>query len=213
MNAFSYFNKKTAEAIDLSVLNKMGDSTRYTPDVSDLERREKQFLFVPDEMMERHEDHARLGVGVAKVAMVITQDHFSLWKRKLAHGLEVIPLKEGYSNAPLSPIRGELFLIRSQQLFKLDSHRTNGIEYKRERVKLILPYTETRLHYGQSGYYEEIVKKLDHSLNAWMYIGIKEFWSDKLDGGYEYAPVTRFHPKNNLFTLPYYYFTNKEYGS
>jgi hypothetical protein len=210
MNAFNFLSKKTVEAVDLSVLNKMGDGTRFTPDVPDLERREKQFLFVPDEMMEHHYDHARLGVGATKVAMALTQDKFSLWKRKLSTGPSVIPLEKGYGS--LSSIRGELFLIRSQQMFKLDTHRQNGVEYKRTRIKLIIPYTETRLHYGQSGYYEEVVKKLDHSLNAWMYVGVDEFWTDKLDGGYEFATVRRFHPKNNLFKEPYYYFTNKEYG-
>lgn len=184
--------------------------TQYTPDVPSLERKVYQFLFVPDETMSVHFDHDRLGSRARKVYDVQTVDKFALWKKKLGPQTSAIPVRVAHRGAPLRSIRGELFLVRSQQLFHLDSHRLNGVQFKRERLKMVLPYTQTHLRFGEFGYFLEEEAMIDNTINAWMYVGVTDYWDPLLDGGYSYSPVRRFTPHNKKLS-EYYFFTLDEY--
>lgn len=212
-------------------LEKLAGMTAFTPDAGALERRMRWYLFVPDEMMSHHYDHARLGANAIKVALAITEDTFTLWKKREENKAIAVPLRIQQGSVPTwkkpeechairAPVRGELFMVNAQTLIKLDTHRENGVRFKRERVKVVRPYTKIQLKKvplvieGQdpvdTWVRDEETGLLSEPLNVWMYVGIKEYWEPRMDNGFEFTTVRRFRPNNPKLDL-YYYFTPEEY--
>lgn len=206
---FNFLTKKTLKDVDLhQLIGNFGRRTTFTPDAAILSRKESHLFFIADEMMEKHYDYARLGAEATNICQVLTQDKFSYWKKNLGKKSFALALENGYTEK--RQIRGELHLLLTEQIFKLDEHRENGVQYDRKRVKLILPYTQTQMKYQQMGFVLEDVPLMDKTINAWMYVGRSEYWDKLLDGGYMFSPVKHFTPHNPLLQQ-YYYFTNREY--
>jgi len=213
MNFFS--SAKKVEKQDLSPLLDFDKDTEYTPDVATLERRTHWLLFVPDQMMSRHHSNVKLGSSV-KMLEALTEDNFSFWKQRRGDFTQAIPLGEAFKTVPFNPIKGEVFLVKSQKFFELDTERRNGVEFERKRIKLKVPYRRVSskdFFIKEKDKYEWALANTPYhegQLNAWMYVGISNYWSPLLDGGYMFTPVKSFIPHNKRLTQ-YYYFTIGEY--
>lgn len=152
----------------------------FTQDTWVLERSEYQLVFIYDQMMSNHrmnyilEGHSKLlGSAFTK------RNNYMLWKKKLGLGTYPIPLREphavsGLMGTPLTArIKGELYRIKSVRIHEaLDSFKTNGVEFRRKRVKLLVPYRYQRGNVGVDA--EEFL----HEVEAWMYEGRKTYWDD-----------------------------------
>lgn len=211
----SFFSRNTKPIVEeIPNFLEYGQHTMYTPDVAVLQRRTDWFLFVPDTMMLKHRDHLKLGCSAFKMLDAISEDKFTFWKKDLGEVIQTIPLTERFGHTPYANIRGEAFLVKPQTLFRLDTERKNGIEFIRKRVKLKIPYRKVlKVQVTDRAMYEWAINNTDYhegQLNAWMYQGNPEYWSDLIDGGYSYTPVKSFTP-NNPRLEPYYYFTIGEY--
>jgi hypothetical protein len=134
-----------------------------------------------------------------------TEENFNYWQQR--DGL-VIPLmatdtRQWQWVPPSLKIKGEIHAVRSHQFRNLDLHKDNLVSFRRERLTFLvpsrplyqlperynengipLPFAEPR----QIGVGRETVGRVD----AYMYIGVHDYWDDLLDGGYNFKPVEHY---------------------
>lgn len=169
-------------------VNWINDSVKYTPDNSKLEQYEFLLLFSPDETQRGYSHYSLIEDSVFE-CHAFTQKFYNYWQQRDG---QLIPLE---ANAPAAVkyfppslrIKGELHAIRPYQFRELDAHKQNGIQYTRQRVKLLVPYRQVII----SDYYDEDGKELPVCLQgkkgvtgpeqiqvvkAWMYVGREEYW-------------------------------------
>jgi len=178
-----------------------------TWDLWKLERSEHQLLFVYDHLQSGHRSNQMLEGFGERVAIAYTSNpRFILWKKKLGQGSFPIPLRNPCTGIPQGRIKGELWKVRSSRYEDLDNFKLNGVEFRRKRTNLIVPYRP------KDNLSEEFVQHCE----AWMYFGRYTYWSDFIDAGYHFKPVTQYTPKyshsDGIRIGNYYSFTQQEYS-
>ena len=184
----------------------------FTPDFLWLERHEWRILFVYDEMMHGRKLYDLIKDESINLGKAFTDDdNFVLWKKKL--GEETFPIAvQGCPLGKQRRIKGEIHAIRPHLFWNvLDKRMLNGIEFRRERVKVLVPY-----HYisdenkGQTIDHNEFI----HRLSTFMYVGNRTYWEPQFDGGYSYSTVKAFNPKvkwvDGHTMNEYYYYSRLE---
>ena len=185
-----------------------GDKVDFTPDRLWLERHEWRLLFVYDEMMHSRRLYHLIGEESINLGKAFTADEgWVMWKKKL--GEETFPIAMQSSLGQQRRVKGEIHAVRPHVFWNLlDRRMMNGIEFRRERVPLIVPY-----HVQERGV------TIDHNefvqpVKAYTYVGVKEYWEPQLDGGYMFSPVQAFKPKVNWVDghvlKSYYYYSRLE---
>lgn len=176
----------------------------FTPDQWRLERYSNQRVFVYDEMMQNHPKEDLIQAHTSLQMVAYTKDKYTLWIKKA--GIETIAfsLDVAFHTLPLAPIRGELHLLSSNQISKLDEYKLNGVQYIRQRMPIVVPQ---RLS-SHPGYTDAVGITRNTTVMAWMYVGKRSFWYDQLDAGMHFAPVKAIESKRGA----YYYFKTEEYG-
>lgn len=224
-------------------LDKAAEHLKYSPDYRALEGFESILLFVCDEMQAGHKceqvlTHSQYDdVAAMHLAPAFTKSDFSFWKKSLGKESYPVPL-EGIKqyvpewkhtnkllkNIPkaqlvdLEPrsIRGELFAVRPYKLLELDKYKENGVVFQRNRIQVDIPYL-----YRVSNAYatSQFVYKCT-SLEAFMYVGVKDYWKDFLDAGFQFNLVSMVKNEMNVSAgytphdfvkFPYYHFNLNEY--
>lgn len=186
-----------------------------TPDVIKLSSRPYWLLFLYDEHMSRHPRNI-VFKDDEKKATAFTEDNFTLFKKKLGQGTFPFALEKRYESSRFSPIKGEVWLVPYDTLFLLDTVKENGVQFQRERRRVLVPYREVRflhnLDYSQENLNSTYVTPEQLiPLNVWMYVGCINYWDHLLDGGYEFGSVGVYHPRLSSILKPYYHFTRMEY--
>lgn len=203
-------------------------ASKYTPDIAKLEEYEYQLIFACDETQIRHVKH-HLIEGGEYICPGFTQSGFNYWQPETPF-LPVVPLKAtstfnitGFP--PNAKIKGQLLAIRPQLFIDLDNYKENGVQFQRERVKLIVPYRMVKwLHdpsvapldmepyaieqgnpYIAEGNVPSMytTKEKVVLIRAWMYIGVPEYW-DKLITNFDYSSVSTFTANNRPWCHKYY---------
>ncbi len=193
----------------------------YTPDLAVLQKYPRNLLFACDGMMTPHKGHDLLNTYATKVGRGFTRNKFDFVVH--ADSGIGIPLTGNRNSSPLR-IKGEIHAVQSDHFKRLDFAYGNGIAFHRSRVGLLV--TERLSQQFPIGK-EEIVKDLPPGsiktmskigmrrytsesrfvtiVQAWMYIAAKDYWMDKLDGGYEYPKADIHEPKEYTPWLDRYY--------
>jgi hypothetical protein len=156
-----------------------------TPDLNQLTQKPYQRVFVCDEMMKPFHRHCHLKEIIAPEL----KDHGPVYAYTrqvfgVAHYVpakSIIPIRRKFANIPLARIKGELYAVESEKIPLLDNLKQNGLQFQRERVRLLLPYRHYREYWGKErDMYERVLQvsplKEDCSISAWMYIGLPEFF-------------------------------------
>lgn len=190
-------------------------NTEFTPDIAALELSQFQLLFVCDDMKHDWDGYSFIKEVSAKAAnRAFTQMNYKFYQRRVElPGGKVettyIPLRSDRTEFELTPvipyvasckISGELHVVESSHFMKLDRLRQNGVQFRRERVKLLVPYREMpredyrdvrgkTLPPALQGKKGALSPERIHIVEAWMYVGIPEYWNDLLDGGFMFSPV------------------------
>lgn len=204
----------------------MLEASKFTPDIAKLEQYEWQLFFAPDELKRDHLMHAKIGSESSFQFPAFTQASYHFWDPPEGWASPV-PLKvEGFTNPlpffpPIAKIKGEVHLIRPQTFhLSLDRYRQNTVEYRRERVRLIVPYRRVvflkdhnldpafgvQEEFSRSEYTGSSVKTTEERtciIRAWMYIGEPAYW-DPLISGYDYGHIETFQSKNRKWLQEYY---------
>jgi len=197
---FNLWKKKKSVFPDADWFEEIERETDFTPDIWRLERYQFQLMFIYGEMMRQHQMHSMVEEFSVPLAKGFTQGKYSLWKKNLGNVSFPIALDVPFSGAPLEAIKGELYAIQTSQYINLDKFKLNGYHFLRQRVPIVIPYREI-------GGYEQSTK-----IQAWMYVGISDYWVEQLDAGYLFSPVRVFKP-SKAWTDKYYYFSIMEYES
>lgn len=192
------------------------NETSNTPDAMVLD----QYAWVPviivDEKMRELPKHEMLGPDAKYVGKVFTdQETFILWKKKLGKETFFIPLRT-HNNSLACRIRGELYFVPPSQIYKLDRLYHNKVFFKRKKIEISLPYSARIKKVTGSG---EFLTQMSfgHALDlqAYIYIGVADFWDNQLDGGFLFGKCERFFPKKttegNYVPAPYYAATIRDF--
>jgi hypothetical protein len=177
----------------------------YTPDSIWLETHQWVFLFLYDELQRSRSKYDMIKEDSVFMYTAFTEERdYVLWKKRLGEESFPIALRgadklftgSGITSRPiwkmpsgdigpatLGRVKGEIHAIRPDRFWKaLDKHYLNGVEFQRERVSVLIPYSVGG---------ERFLKKR----RAHMYVGIKDYWSKQLDGGLLFKTVNIYAPK------------------
>lgn len=183
----------------------------YTPDRLWLERHPFVWLFVYDEMMRGRSLYHLIGEDSVYGGVAFTSPDWTMWKKKLGEESFAISMN-GSSLGKRGRVKGEIHLIRPHVLWNtLDKRMLNGVEFRRERVHVFVPYHLQ--HGGMSIDSNEFVQEL----RVHMYVGIPEVWNNQIDNGYLFSPVARYKPRVNWVDGhvmgEYYFYSRLEYAT
>lgn len=211
-----------------------------TPDLWWLSRRHFQLLFVYGTQMRGHPQHELVMNYGAYAATTYTDGKFSLWKKRLGKESFPIaledstPLPDGHLAAgwkpptwslpPRARVQGELYALETPQMYALDKHYENTLEFKRKRVPLIIPYHKLyRIPYENSDTQKQIAEAIGTDfkdqvvtsescvelVRAWVYIGKSDYWTNQSD--HLFSPGNTFRSRKGWLG-DYYAFTKEEYS-
>lgn len=207
------------EALNTFALNK----TRFTPDIATLELSPYQLLFVCDDLMHAGPRNHFLGKSERK-GRGYTARHYSFY-RKNTDGtpvvMKVAKQPENRFDFSALKIKGEIFQVRSEQFTKIDTLYQNGVQYRRERVKILYPTTPHGMLVNKTtdgkplplalqGPKHFLLPERVDLIECWMYIGTPRYWNDLLDGGFLFEPVRISEPKEpKNWLVKYYHYQNR----
>lgn len=202
-------------------VQRISTAPEFTPDLAVLQQTPRNLLFACDGLMTAHKGNDLLSTYATKVGRGFTRNKFDYHIHEESG--TGIPLTGNKHSNPLR-IKGEIFAVQSDHFKMLDFVYGNGIAFHRSRVGLLVPEKLSKqFPIGE----EEIVKDLPPGsiktmsrigmrrytsdqrqvtiVQSWMYIAAKEYWLDKIDGGYNYPKATIHEPKDYLPWLDRYY--------
>jgi hypothetical protein len=205
----------------------------YTPDIARLQLSTHWNFFIYDEMMRRHSMHNELkdseywGVGYTLF------DNFTMFKQDLGRRSSPIVLVGADVQVPLpgistsrllakipklnkvrrpARIKGELFTVPTDLILELDKYNLNTVQFERVRVDVLVPCRKV-WHNSRAGTFTSEEHK--RVVRAFMYIGVRSYWDNLIDGGFNYKLTSMFTP-NNLWSVQdrdYYYFSSMDVQS
>ena len=203
------------------ILNRVAQiNCEFTPDIAVLEQSQFQLVFVCDDLMMAGRNYPLIADCSAKVARAFTQRPYNFY-RKRTDGSSVVMNPSGKSETGCYKIKGEVHSVLSSEMIRLDNHYQNGVQFKRYRTKLLYPTTPTGtienksedgspLPFTLQGKKRFTLSERVDPIEAWMYIGLRSYWDDLLDGGFAFEPVHLAEPERPRNWLPkYYHWQNK----
>lgn len=200
---------------------------RHTPDAAKLFANKTWRLFVCDGHQSKHEHFPQmlkhgptLFPGYSNYPTVFTMKGFSMFYDHPSK--QVVPLyteNDGSTSDflfPCAKIKGQLHLVTPDLIHSLDIVYQNGVQFRRRRVKLLLPYYQkltgpNRTLNGKplpralQGWRGKTSPERICVVDAYMYVGVQKFWNDKLDGGYDTLQCPIQFPNVEKNWLPRYY--------
>ena len=199
---FNFLRK--ANGVDIKAILEAADAAvEYTPDMWRLNRYEWQRLFVPDEMQRGFYRYPLIQEDSFFRARGFTEESYVMYKKKLGEATYAITLPGPVFNDPIAHIGGQVHYVRPHVFKELDRLKLNGLHFERKRVSILVPFRE-QVTNRTAGH--ERVRRA----NAWMYVGIPDYWVPQLDGGYLFDRVKKFNCKSK-FVSDYYLFSKLEY--
>lgn len=184
-----------------------------TPDMWRLGQYKWQYLFVMGDENERDLAAEASFSAMPEHPTCYTEGKFTLWKKDLGKHSYPIPLPEsyrptGYVRWPVEParIRGELWKIHPEQFILLDSYKQNGIQFRRQRVQVILPAAPVG---WRTRDYPIVGDFTIHGITpAWMYMGLQKHWDDQIGGIFASAQV-ELREQNRKYARQFFQFEGR----
>lgn len=163
----------------------------WTPDQWVLEQYIQQLLFIPNGMQYIMDIPDEDELFIKEVSpSVYTDAHFLAYKRDRGKDLSsalVMPgdykpsghLTNGTPPGP-AKVRGTLHLVWSHKLYLLDKEMQNGVQFSRQRVRIIYPWRY--VSYGKKNPIPNISHHGFKVITGWMYVGVPSYWDDRIGG-------------------------------
>ncbi len=145
----------------------IASNTPDTPDKPELQLFDDHYVFIYDARKWGYNLGHTLESQQLCSTFVRTYDRdFEMYKACNVRGPQAVAMKGLSKTQPgLAHISGELYLVKTEMIYRLDSLYMNGTAYDRKKVKVYLP-TE-----------KDEKKKI---LEAWMYIGNDDYWYSRI---------------------------------
>ena len=152
-----------------------------------------------------------------------TKDAYEVWQTR--DGINSYPVALTSHAAPISfktgtlsaypkpaKLRGRVYLIRSDLMNWLDNAKQNGVQFRRSKIDVIIPYTRIfKDHYDNP-----IVIEDTTAISVWTYLGKHKHWDEKCSPFdmdkcklHDYRPTNK-HSTRLAASLPFYYFNAPE---
>lgn len=202
---------------DPSVFKFAQEETKYTPDIAKLEAYEYQLYFACDETQRGCHKHDLLGEHEDKCPG-FTQKSFNYWDHEAPFLPPVAMEVEGFRNVmpnypDIAKIKGRVLKIRSQAFLKLDEYKEQGVQYRRIKPRILVPYRALVFLKDANLPPPDVEQVLSPSwgltfekmviIRAWMYIGVPEYW-DKMINSFDFKSVQTYEAKNRNWCKTYY---------
>lgn len=200
----------------------MDSNVVHTPDASEIFQYKKMLLFVCDSFKSHHKNFLNtikfgptLMENCTDYPIVFTMQGFNVvYERETGRVVPVFGNKNSY--LPVAKMKGQLHLVTPELLQFLDKVHENGVQYKRRRMKFLLPYRAKLsgpwktldgqpLPRALQGWRQKEFPEKIHIVEAWMYVGRQSFWQDRIDGGFNTVQCPTFFPNREKVWLPKYY--------
>lgn len=190
------------------------ETNKFSPDIPALEQFDDHLLFVCNEWQKRHPKHELIQPNAAFLAIALTvSDKFTMWKKKLGKESFAIPLEEKSRRdglAKRAKIRGEVYLVPTSTILRLDRETKNGVQFQRKKIEVAMAYRELMKDERDSWFVERIA-----TANCWFYQGVKPYWDDHITADL-YSKVKLFQPRrfSDAINSPnlHYAFRPEEYN-
>lgn len=193
---------------------------QYTPDYCRLAQHTSHLFFIHDDMMQLQTNHDMVKEGSLSgfrpLAYGYTTKKMSFIKKEL--GLKSFPVALSLRNTDDLPlymtdeyrIRGEIYAIRPHQIVKLDTHRQNGVQFKRIPVNINVGYRKLLGWYDANGstkYNHHLANEEMLTVSCQMYVGREEYWKDQLLAGFfDFKPIDIIQ-EDRLWLKEYYQYS------
>lgn len=211
-----YFRKD-----EVAIANEWHRQCSFTPDIWKLEQSMYQLIFIPDDMMRgKHNNHLIADAGRDGETPVhpacFTLERFTFWKKDLGVESYGIPLPKEHEptnwlrvRPTPAKIKGQLYAILSPRIKKLDIHRQNGVQFIRKRQMITLPFKYVKYNTASSAEigskFPVISTEYIRSVEAWMYIGIPEYWDNLIGDMFQVRECPKFELDTPKFWIGDYY--------
>ncbi len=199
---------------DIDPIVEWAHQNEHTPDMWKLEQYIRQLIFVPCDMKEGGNNHSLIAEAINGPSYkdAYTADEYTFWKKDLGgYSFPIVLPKDyrpdGFTIVPVesAPIKGELYFIRPPQFKVLDNHKNRGLQFTRERVGIRIPYRT--VSYGPKRPLPVISNhNYFATVQAWMYIGVKEYWHDMIGGIFKSQMDLYVHDQPRVWIKKYYKF-------
>lgn len=200
--------------------------TKYTPDIAVLEQKQHWLLFVCDNHMtsgKNHEVIAHHRHPTQKRVRGFTADHFTFFQKRTDGTGIPMPADRPDNRFTYSAlkIKGEVHAVTPECIRRLDEHYQNGVQFKRVRVKILYPQTPHGMLVNKDvrgkplppalqGAKHFLLPERVDPITCYMYVGMRDYWTDLLDGGFAFEPVPIRYPEKDRNWLPkYYHYLNR----
>lgn len=182
--------EKQAEGLRDS-LDRALDTEGFTKDYPDLCLWEDHYLFVYGTLKSGYSNHRVINNKACKYLSecYTTDQHFVL--KQTRGGIPAMIGTWGTTNKDAKAVKGELYLVKTPLIPKLDVFEQNGVIYKRLKLRFSVPYPAAK---------DEIVP-------AWTYVGIRSAWGSP---GETLADSPAFTRTKDGKETPYYCYMGKE---
>lgn len=221
MSFFARKQKLSEHVQDISLTAQQRNM--FTPDIALLEQHNFHLLFVFDRMLPGFDEFSKLlEEHSVRAATGFTNEQFVMYKSML--GLHTYPLiqRKDYIRDPIARIKGELYYVAQQQFRELDKVRKNTVEFNRELIDILVPFSRVRKlpswkEGGRSTVeYQEIygsphpsvTEQHMKTIKAFAYIANDDYWNDYITDS-QFTTVTYYEARNQNVGL-YQSFTKRE---
>lgn len=178
-------------------IREANEEASSTPDIWDLEARPIQLLFLPCELQKGHVKEELSAEGGVCLFKGFTLNKFTLYRNREDNSAVFLG-EESHR------VKGEVWAMSSPYLSVLDKYKENRVRCDRKRIELLIPYSRVR----RSDEASEVRTTIE-KIGAWVYEGRPEYWSERLDHGYQFPRVSVFRPNNPFLNSFQYYHTNE----
>lgn len=183
-----------------------------TPDIAKLELSDFHLVFICDNLMRLRAGYNSAAQWLSPLNTVYTKERFSFYKYTKENKEIFLPLRDG-----VRPIRGELHVTTTEGLQFLDKLYDNGVQFLRERVKVIMPFRTVYRQKNKTINGKPLPPCLDNihtllspemtkEIRVHMYVANPKMWLHRLDNGYLFQRIPTFYPNKLRSWLSEYYF-------
>lgn len=172
-------------------------------DYNHIEQFRYQLLFVTDELKKGGKYHSFISEYSHHPEPVhpgcYTSEDFHFFFKDLGDGHSypyALPASfkpEGFLRGQEDParIKGELWAVQPRAFISLDIHKNVGVSFTRRRIRITYPTTPIAWSKGRP--IPRILPDVVKTIEAWMYIGIPEYWKDQIGGIFQNQMETYTH--------------------
>lgn len=199
------------------------DIAYHTPDMWKLEMHENQLVFLYDEYMYGRSQHKVLTSFAERMGTAFSFDEYTMWNYQNTQGITPVVMKSMYHINPARKVKGELYSLRPKYIRDLDILKQNGVQFRRKRIRVIVPSKPevwVKERDGMKRLFQD--KKASTSswfslplenrfFDAWMYFGVDKYWTPKIDEDTDntFQKPSVFSARNEALGT-YVYFSHKD---